>query len=305
MYKQYSEYLRELFGPGKVQKLSVNAGLGCPNRDGTIGRGGCSYCSNTSFTPAYCLDANDATRPGGVADQIARGREFFAHKYPAMRYLAYFQSYTSTFLRDTDTLRRMYEEALSQPGVVGLIIGTRPDCLPLPILEIIADLARRHVIMVELGAETCHDDTLRRVNRGHTWRQVIDAVEAVTRAGAHVGLHLIAGLPGEREEDILESVSVACELPIGSIKLHQLQIIKGTPLHREWQEGKADVISWTAEEYMKFCTRIIEIVPKTIAIERFLASAPPELVVSPRWGLKNHVFTDRLHNLLRHKSELN
>lgn len=298
-YKQYSEYLRELFGPGKVQKLSINAGLGCPNRDGTIGHGGCSYCSNASFTPAYCLEAQDAMQPGGVARQIARGREFFARKYPTMRYLAYFQSYTSTFLRDTETLRRMYEEALAQTDVVGLVIGTRPDCLPPPIIDIIADLARYHVVMVELGAETSHDVTLQRVNRGHTWRQVVDAVKALSAVGAHVGLHLIAGLPGESEEDIFTTVSRACELPIDSIKLHQLQIIKGTPLHRQWLDNKADVISWSAEEYMRLCARIIAGVPRHIAIERFLASAPPDLVVSPRWGLKNHVFTDRLHNFLR------
>lgn len=298
MYKQYSDYLRELFGPGKVQKLSVNAGLGCPNRDGTIGRGGCSYCSNASFTPAYCLEATEATRPGGVAEQIARGREFFARKYPSMRYLAYFQSYTSTFLRDTATLRRMYEEALSQPGVVGLVIGTRPDCLPPAILEIIADLATRHVVMVELGAESSHDATLRRVNRGHTWEQVVRAVEDLTAVGAHVGLHLIAGLPGENEEDVLQTVRRACSLPIGSLKLHQLQIIKGTPLHRQWERGEADVIAWTAEEYMQFCVRVVGAVPPWIAIERFLASAPPEMVAAPRWGLKNHVFTSRLHNLL-------
>lgn len=298
LYKKYSDYLTEMFGPGKVQKISVNTGFGCPNRDGTIGRGGCTYCSNASFTPAYCHGAKAYT-PGNVAAQLSKGREFFARKYPTMRYLPYFQAYTSTFLNDARTLRTMYEEALVQPGTVGLVIATRPDCLPPEVLAVIAEMAARVPVIVELGAESSHDETLRRVNRGHTWAQVEGAVHDATRAGARVGLHLIAGLPGEREPEVLETVRRACVLPIDTIKMHQLQVIRGTELHRQWLAGKSDTIDWDVERYLRLCADIVATVPEKIAIERFLASAPPNMVVSPKWGLKNHEFTDRLHNFLR------
>ncbi|MDE7161106.1 MAG: TIGR01212 family radical SAM protein [Muribaculaceae bacterium] len=293
-YTTYSEYLAGLFGPGKVQKISVNAGYGCPNRDGTIGRGGCTYCSNASFTPGYCLEGDSS-----VAAQIARGKEFFARKYPDMRYLAYFQSYTSTFTSRGDELQRMYEEALAQPGIVGLVIGTRPDCLPGNVLEVIGEFARRVPVIVELGAESSHDRTLRRVNRGHTWSRVEEAVATLRAAGARPGLHLIAGLPGEGEEEVLQTVERACALAIDTIKMHQLQIIKGTPLHKQWLAGESDTEEWDVERYMRLCVKIIKQVPRRIAIERFLASAPPGMVASPSWGMKNHEFTARLHRLLR------
>lgn len=292
-YTTYSEYLATLFGPGKVQKISVNAGFGCPNRDGTIGTGGCSYCSNASFTPSYCLEGE-----ASVAAQITRGREFFARKYPSMRYLAYFQSYTSTFTGDPSLLRAMYREALAQPGVVGLVIGTRPDCLPPSVLSIIEEFVREVPVIVELGAETSHDRTLRLVNRGHTWGRVEEAVHALAAIGARPGLHLIAGLPGEAEPEVLATIDRACALPIDTLKLHQLQIIKGTPLHRLWLEGKAGTADWDLDRYLALCVEIVQSVPRRIAIERFLASAPPHLVEAPSWGLKNHEFTARLHRLL-------
>lgn len=299
MYTTYSDHLKRLYGPGKVQKISVNAGTGCPNRDGTIGRGGCIYCANDSFTPAYCLNGPAGLRPGGVRAQLEEGIRFFARKYPQMRYIAYFQSYTSTFTSDIPRLRAMYEEALDTPGVIGLVIGTRPDCLPPQVLDVISAMARRVPVTVELGAETSHDRTLADINRGHTWQAVVDAAEAVVSTGAEAGLHLIAGLPGETEDDILETVGRAVTLPVTSLKFHQLQVIRGTELHRRWMAGQADIIEWTPERYIQLCARIIGMVPPHIAIERFVASAPPEMVVSPKWGIKNHVFVNMLNNFLR------
>lgn len=293
MYTTYSEYLTRIFGPGKVQKISVNAGFGCPNRDGTIGRGGCIYCSNASFTPGYCLEGDRS-----VSAQLARGRGFFARKYPSMRYLAYFQSYTSTFTGDAGELSRMYAEAVEQPGVVGLVIGTRPDCLPPRVLDVIGEFTRLVPVIVELGAESSHDDTLLRVNRGHTWQQVVDAVKALVDIGARPGLHLIAGLPGEREAEVLQTVDRACSLPVDTLKFHQLQVIKGTPLHSLWLEGRADIPCWDPDSYLRLCQEIVRRVPRRIAIERFLASAPPDMVAWPSWGIKNHEFTARLAKLL-------
>lgn len=288
-YRDYSEYIREYFPGVKVQKLSVNAGFTCPNRDGTIGRGGCIYCDNRSFTPAYCAEGDDT-----VTAQLERGKAFFARKYPAMKYLAYFQSYTNTYGRAAEGLGRLWEEALAVPDVVGLVVGTRPDMLGPEVVEALGAVAARVPVFLEIGAETSHDRTLAFINRGHTWQTTTDAARRCAAAGLHVGLHLIAGLPGETEEDILATVDACCALPIESLKLHQLQVIRGTTLHRLWIEGKCRLLYDCPEQYLDLCIRIIERVPRHIAIERFLASAPPAMVVAPRWGLKNHEFTDLL-----------
>lgn len=290
-YKDYSEYISEFFPGVKMQKISVNAGFSCPNRDGSIGTGGCSYCSNASFTPSYCLSSDS------VADQLLKGKDFFSRKYPQMKYLAYFQSFTNTY-GNPARLRRLWEEALGVEDVFGLIVGTRPDSLGDEALGQLAEIARRLPVFLELGAESSFDETLRRVNRGHTWQSTVDTVRRASDAGLHVGIHLIAGLPGEDEEMALTTVERACALPIESIKLHHLQIIKGTPLFSEWERGEVTTLFPDAEDYLDFCLRVVDIVPRHIAIERFLASSPPAMVASPRWGLKNHEFVDRLHRRL-------
>lgn len=288
----YRDWLAEKFPGGKVQKLSVNANLSCPNRDGTIGTGGCIYCDNTTFTPSYCMAG------GGVARQLADGRQFFARKYPSMRYLAYFQSFTGTHSSSIPLLRALYEEAATQPGVVGLIIGTRPDTLPPQVVDLLADINRRLPVIVEIGAETSSDATLRLINRHHTWHDVCDAVERLVAVGIDCGLHLIAGLPGEDADRTLRSVDDACSLPISTIKLHQLQVIKDTPLHRMWERGEIDVKPYSLEDYIDLCVKVVERVPGHIAIERFLASSPPDKVVAPKWGLKNYQFAHLLENYL-------
>lgn len=291
-YKDYSEYLAEKFPGLKVQKISVNAGFTCPNRDGTIGRGGCIYCDNSSFTPAYCFKAK------GVREQIEAGKRFFGRKYPEMKYLAYFQSFTNTF-GSVDEIESLYREAFDSPGIVGMIVGTRPDCLPDEIIDILAGLNRRKPVLMELGAETFFDDTLRLINRGHTARQTEDAVRRLSSAGLSVGLHLIAGLPGEGNDRVIENVRNACSLPIDSIKMHHLQVIKDSVLHHRWENGEIEVTPYDLERYIDLCVNIIRTVPRHIAIERFLASSPPDKVVAPRWGLKNYQFVNLLHNRLR------
>ena len=307
-YKDYNEYITEIFPGMKVQKLSINAGFSCPNRDGTIGRGGCIYCDNTSFTPSYCFGRNT------VKEQVEAGKRFFARKYPAMKFLAYFQSYTNTFVKrangvgvssGVDSLERLYRDALEQEDVVGLIIGSRPDCFPEEVVEMLGRLNLEYPVFVELGAETSHNPTLELINRGHTWEQTCDAVDRLTKAGIRCGLHLIFGLPGETEEMMLATVERACRLPVDSLKLHHLQVIASTPLHDGYQSGRITVDPFTMDDYLELCVKIIGIVPRRIAIERFLASSPPEKVVAPKWGIKNYQFTNLLLNKLKEINSLN
>ncbi|MDE5813513.1 MAG: radical SAM protein, partial [Muribaculaceae bacterium] len=198
-----------------------------------------------------------------------------------------------------DELLEMYTKASESEDVVGVIIGTRPDCLAEDLLDGLAKLNRRRPVIVEIGAETSFDDTLRLINRNHTWRQVEEAAMGLHSRGVRVGLHLIAGLPGENDDDVIETIKKACELPIESIKMHQLQIVKGTLLLEKWQKGEINVKPFMLEDYLKLCVRIVKSVPRHICIERFLASSPPEMVVAPKWGLKNYQFTNLLMNKLK------
>lgn len=291
-YKDYSEYLSERFPGIKVQKISVNAALGCPNRDGTIGTGGCIYCDNTSFTPAYCMSGDD------VGVQLERGKKFFGRKYPDMKYLAYFQSFTGTYGQSVDYLKALYSKAVSLENVIGMVIGTRPDTLPDEVIEMLSDFNQQLPVMIEIGVETSDDKTLALVNRNHTWRDVVDAVARLSACKIDVGVHLIAGLPYEDEERTLQSVRDVCRLPVSSIKLHQLQIIRGTALHSAAERGEIEVSPYTLEDYISLCKRVVSTVPRHIAIERFVASAPPAMVVSPKWGVKNYEFVNMLHSQL-------
>lgn len=292
-YKDFGDYMAEKFPGIKVQKISVNAGFSCPNRDGTIGRGGCIYCDNSSFTPGYCF-SNES-----ISSQLNAGKAFFARKYPKMKYLAYFQSFSNTFGRPVEELEQMYREAMNVEDVVGVIIGTRPDTLPQETVGMLGRLNKEMPVIVEIGAETSHDATLELINRGHSWRDVEDAVKRLHEAGISSGLHLIAGLPGETSEMTLETVRKAVALPIDSIKLHHLQILRNTRLAQLWESGKLSVEQFTVEKYIDLCIKIINLVPRNITIERFLASSPPDKVLSPHWGLKNYEFTNLLKNKLK------
>lgn len=291
LYRDFADFLHERFPDFKVQKIAVNAGFTCPNRDGSKGTGGCTYCNNQTFNPEYC-------RPSlSVAQQIAKGREFFGRKYPEMKYLAYFQAYTNTY-GELDNLIRLYEEAVGCHDVVGLIIGTRPDCMPAPLLDYLKELSLHTFVMIEYGAETAFDRTLLAINRGHSWADTVDAVERTHAAGIPCGLHLILGLPGETEDDMLQTVDEVSKLPVDTVKLHQLQIIRGTRLARQVAAKEVSIMQWTAEQYVDLCVRIVRRMRHDIAIERFVSQSPENLLISPRWGLKNYQFTNLLHNAL-------
>lgn len=298
-YKDYADFLAEHF-EGKMQKLTVNAGFGCPNRDGTIGRGGCAYCNNASFSP-------DLGAQGSVAAQLESGKLFFERKYPQMRYLAYFQSYTNTH-GDRARLMELYREALGVEKVDGLIIGTRPDCVDDALLADLAAIGKP--VIMEYGAESSHDSTLAIVNRCHTWAQTVDAVRRTAAAGLSVGLHLIMGLPGETREMMLQTVERAAALPIDTLKLHQLQIIRNTALERETVTAPDGNMTFRGvplrlfgvEEYIELCADVVSLLRRlnpAIAIERFTSQSPDSLLVAPRWGLKNYQFANLLANRLR------
>ncbi|MGM9803935.1 MAG: TIGR01212 family radical SAM protein [Muribaculaceae bacterium] len=286
-YYDYSQFLSKHFGV-KVQKLAIDAGLKCPNRDGTKGVGGCIYCNNLSFNPAYCQEAESL-----VSRQIAQGKEFFARKYPEMKYLAYFQAYTNTY-GEFNRLRELYEEALAQPDVVGLIIATRPDCVPNELLHYLGELSRRCFVMIEYGVESSHDATLKLINRGHTWADVVDAVNRTADAGVLCGAHLIMGLPGETLNHMIETIKRISQLRVSTVKLHQLQVIRGTKLAQMCAAGEVDVQHWSAEEYIDVCLCLLQYLRADIAVERFVSQSPGDLLISPRWGLKNYEFTHLL-----------
>lgn len=290
-YRDYSAFLAGHF-PCKMQKIAVDAGFSCPNRDGTISTGGCSYCNNASFNPAYC-------RTGlSVTDQLKRGKEFFGRKYPQMRYLAYFQAYTSTHSAHTEALMELYREALAVDGVDGLIISTRPDCVDPALLSRIASLGK---VIMEYGAESSHDATLAAVNRGHTWADTCRAVRATAEAGMPVGLHLIMGLPGETTDMMLQTIDRINTLPVDVVKIHQLQLIRGTRLASQVSSGELSVSLFDVDSYIRLCADIINRLRPDIAIERFVSQSPDDLLIAPRWGLKNYQFTNLLLNYLNGK----
>lgn len=292
-YREYSDFLAEFF-EGKVQKLSVDLSLSCPNRDGSLGIGGCIYCNNDAFSP-------DAAKRGlPVAEQLKRGKAFFAGKYPDMRYLAYFQSYTSTYAA-YDTLIGAYREALSDSDIVGIVIATRPDCMPDTLLARLNELKNitQKVIMIEYGVETLHDITLDRINRHHNAAIAENAVRRTAAAGFPVGVHLILGLPGETEDMMRETVRRISTLPVSSIKFHQLQILQGTILAAMYKKGELnDTICFSAEEYARLCVSLLPLLRSDIAIDRFVAQAPESMLISPKWGLKNYQFTALLQKIL-------
>ena len=293
-YRDFADFLGEHFA-GKVQKISINAGFTCPNRDGSKGHGGCTYCNNQTFNPEYCSTS------ASITEQLEKGKAFFARKYPTMRYLAYFPASTNTY-SSVERLRAMYEEALSVPDVVGLIIGTRPDCVPNALLDYLAELSRRTFVMVEYGAETANDRTLQLINRGHSWTDTVDAVARTHARGIFCGLHLILGLPNETIHDFRATIDAVGALPIDTLKLHQLQLIRGTRLARQVASGEVTVAQWSAQEYADVCIDLLRRLSRRIAVERFLSQSPASLHISPRWRRKNHEISHLLHRRLATKS---
>lgn len=291
-YNDFPTFLKRFF-TGKVQKISINAGFTCPNRDGTVGYGGCTYCNNQTFNPEYCR----TEKP--VSVQLEEGKRFFAHKYPEMKYLAYFQAYTNTY-GELEALKRKYEEALAVDDVVGLVIGTRPDCMPDALLDYLEALARRTFVLVEYGVESTLDHTLRRINRGHTWQAAVDAVERTAARGLPVGGHVILGLPGESREDMLGQAADISRLPLDTLKLHQLQLIRGTRMAREYEERPEDFhLFQDVDEYIALVVDYIQRLRPDLVLERFVSQSPKELLIAPDWGLKNYEFNHRLQKRMK------
>lgn len=293
-YRDFGDFLRETF-PGKIQKISLNAGFTCPNRDGKKGFGGCTYCNNQTFSPGYCQTEKS------ISLQLEEGIRFFSRKYPDMQYLAYFQAYTNTY-GELEELKKKYEEALAFPGVAGLIVGTRPDCMPEALLDYFAELSRKTFVMVEYGVESTSDKTLARINRGHTHRESEEAIRRTAQRGIPVGAHLILGLPGESRTDILRHAEIVSKLPLATLKLHQLQLIRHTRMAKEFEEHPEQFHLYHVDEYIDLVVDFLERLAPRIAVERFVSQSPKELLIAPDWGLKNYEFTAKVNKRIKERN---
>ncbi len=292
-YNDFSSFMASRFSC-KVQKISINAGFTCPNRDGTKGYGGCTYCNNQTFNPSYC----HTDKP--VAEQVREGTAFFSRKYPRMKYLAYFQAYTNTYGK-IEYLKRIYEEALSSENVVGLIIGTRPDCMPDILLDYLEELNRQTFVLVEYGIESADDETLKRINRGHTFDCTADAIKRTAARHILTGGHVIIGLPGESDKSIVKQAEKISELPLNTLKLHQLQLVKGTEMAREYTEHPERFHLYEVNEYVELVIDYIERLRPDIILERFVSQSPKELLIAPDWGLKNYEFTEKVKRRMKER----
>ena len=292
-FNAYSNYFRNIYG-ARVQKVSIDAGFTCPNRDGAKGFGGCTYCNNDAFNPSYCKSVKS------VSEQIGEGIKFHKWRYnEAVSYLAYFQAYSNTYA-PLEKLKILYEEALNYPGVVGLIIGTRPDCIDDEKLEYIKELSERYYIAIEYGIESCHNKTLLRINRGHSFEDAVFTLEKTAALGINAGAHFIFGLPGETRDAMLKQVDIISRLPVKTVKFHQLQIIKGTPMEIEFKNNPGDFELFTWEEYLNFFISFLERLNPAIVVERFTGEAPPRFLTGEGWGKKR---TDQIVNLIEKRLE--
>jgi len=291
-FNAYAQYFKKQFGE-RVQKLTIDAGFTCPNRDGTLGVGGCTYCNNNAFNPSYCHPSKS------IKEQIQEGIEFHANRYRrADKFLAYFQAYSNTY-KPLDELKRLYEQALNRKEVVGLVIGTRPDCVDDQKLEYFKELSKEYYVIIEYGIESCYNKTLGRIRRGHSFEQSKDAIKATSAMGIRTGAHLIFGLPGESREEMLDQVDIISELPLNNIKFHQLQIIKNTPFADEYKKNQEIFNLFSLDEYLDFIVKFLERLNPNIVIERFAGEVPPRFLAVPGWGLiRNDQFLNMLENKL-------
>ena len=286
-YNSFVGYFKRKYGE-RLQKIVLDAGFTCPNRDGKVGRGGCTYCDNAAFHPSY------STAGKSLHQQMDEGIEFHKVRYRTTEhYLAYFQAYSNTYA-PLERLKVLYEEALSHPQVVGIVIGTRPDCVDEEKLDYLAELARKHVVIVEYGIESCYDETLKRINRGHDFETAQRAVRMTAERGIDVGVHFILGLPGETRQMMQDACGLINDLPIRSVKFHQLQIVKGTRMEQEYAERPQDFERFSLEEYLDFFTDMLERLRPDIHIERFVGEVPPRFVNETPWGLIRNVELLRL-----------
>ncbi len=277
-FNSYAAYFKRTFG-SRMQKVTINAGFSCPNRDGTLSTGGCTFCRNDAFTPSYCQSTKSITQ------QIDEGIEFHRRRYrTAQRYLAYFQSFSNTYA-PLERLRECYDEALAHPDIAGIVVGTRPDCVDEQKLDYFASLAQRKYVMLEYGVESCYDPTLKHINRGHDFATAERAIRLTAERGIHCGAHFILGLPGESDEMLIEQVEKINSLPLTTIKFHQLQLFKNTAMAAEYDAAPDKFRFWTVEEYIDLFVEIVRRLRPDIVVERFAGEAPPRYHHTKGWGL--------------------
>ena len=291
-FNSYTEYFKNHFG-GRVQKLTIDAGFTCPNRDGTLGTEGCFFCNNNAFNPSYCSPAKSVSR------QIREGIEFHQVRYRrAKYYLAYFQAYSNTYA-SLGYLKKLYEEALSFPGIAGLVIGTRPECVDDDILDYLEDISKRAYLIVEYGVESCYDETLKSINRGHDFKTSVEAIIKTSERNIRTGAHIIIGLPGESREDIVRESDILSKLPLNTVKFHQLQIIKDTVMGNDYLKNPDKYIGMELGDYLELVADIIERLNPSFVIERIASETPLEYNLRPPWELRY----DRILQLFERKLE--
>ena len=279
-YNDFSSFIRRKFNT-RVQKVSIDAGFTCPNKDGTKGVGGCTYCNNNTFNPDYCKPIKP------IKQQINEGIEFFSKKYKTQKYLAYFQAFTNTYAPLAD-LKKMYEEALDHDDVIGLVVATRPDCIKNEVLDYLEELAAAgNFIKLEFGLESTKNETLEVINRCQTHEEAIDAFKRADGRGLHLGGHLILGLPGETKEDMMNHAKMVSQLPINTLKIHHLQIVKHTMMAVQFKKTPEMFTFMELDEYIDFVVDFVEKLKPEIIIERFFSESPASMLIHPKYGLKN------------------
>ena len=295
-YNSFTGYFRKKYGC-RLQKIVIDAVFTCPNRDGSVGRGGCTYCNNAAFHPNY------STPDKSIFQQIEEGIEFHKGRYRNTHdYLAYFQSFSNTYA-PLDKLRELYSQALAHPEVRGIVVGTRPDCMDEEKLDYFQKLSEEKVVIIEYGIESCYDKTLKRINRGHNFQTAADMVEATARRGIFQGAHFIMGLPGESREDLMGMAPIINSLPLNTVKFHQLQIIKGTAMEKEYENMPEDFLSFTLHGYVDFFVDFLELLRPDLYIERFAGEVPPRFVNHTPWGLiRNTELLRLLENRLQERN---
>ena len=294
-FNDYSSYFKKKFKE-RVQKISIDAGFTCPNRDGTKGRGGCTYCNNDTFNPFYCEPSKSVTQ------QLNEGISFFEPKYKTQKYIAYFQAYSNTY-GSLELLKKLYEEALTHPKVIGLVIGTRPDCVDDQILNYLSVISKKYFVVIEYGIESTLDKTLRLINRCHTHQDSVNAILNTVERNIETGVHMIIGLPGESNEDIIAHATELSKLPIKSLKLHQLQIVKGTELAKQYTKDPQSIRLFQPDEFIDLIIKFLEHLSPKIIIERFISESPLELLIAPKWnGLKNFEIVAKIEKRMKEKN---
>ena len=293
-WNDYSSYIKRIFGI-RVQKISIDAGFTCPNRDGKISRGACFYCTNESFSPFYC------TPKLSVTEQLQKGIEFFSKKYKTQKYLAYFQSYTNTYGKVED-LKKLYLEALAVEGVIGLVIATRPDCIDEEIMKMLKEISKDKYLSIEYGAESTKNETLNFINRGHSWEQTIKAVELANNFQINCGLHFIIGLPGEDKTDFLNHAKKISKLNIQTLKIHQMQVLKKTKLADVYKESPELFYNLNLENYLDLMAEFLSYLNPNVVVERFTSESPKEMIIYPNWkGKKNFEISHMLEKKMKER----